>query len=88
MNDQLQDHRLDALEANQREIMRNQQAMQTRLAVMQATLDRMATDHEAVAVLKERVSKIERLLYGALALGTTAVVGLLIETAFVLARGG
>ena len=74
MNDQLQDHRLDTLETNQRAIIENQRHMQTQLAVMQSTLDRIASDHEQVAVLKEKIERLERLVYGALAgLGLTAL---------------
>lgn len=74
MNDQLQDHRLDTLETNQRSIIENQRHMQTQLAVMQSTLDRIASDHEQVAVLKEKIERLERLVYGALAgLGLTAL---------------
>ena len=74
MNDRLQDHRLDALETNQRAIIENQRHMQTQLAVMQSTLDRIASDHEQVAVLKEKIERLERLVYGALAgLGLTAL---------------
>ena len=74
MNDLLQDHRLDTLETNQRAIIENQRHMQTQLAVMQSTLDRIASDHEQVAVLKEKIERLERLVYGALAgLGLTAL---------------
>lgn len=74
MNDQLQDHRLDTLETNQRAIIENQRHMQTQLAVMQSTLDRIASDHEQVAVLKEKIERLERLVYGALGgLGLTAL---------------
>lgn len=77
--EKLQDFRLDSIEADLKESLKNQGYMQTQLAVMQTTLERMASDHEKVVVLTEKVEKLERLLYGAIALGGAALIGLVVD---------
>ena len=70
----IQDLRLDRIEATLQEVVANQRHMQTQMAVMQNTLDRIASDHEKVAVLKEKVDKLEKFVWGALTLASGAIV--------------
>ena len=83
----LQNFRLDRLEELTRTVLDNQQKMQVTLAKIETKMEAMAKDHDKVVANNERLDRLEKFVYGAIALAGTAFVGVVAEVLWLAVRG-
>ena len=84
----LQNHRLMSIEVTLKEVVKNQQHQQTQTAVMQSILERNNRDHEEVITLKEKVAKLEKVIYTCAALAVASLLGVIGDAILTIVRTG
>ena len=84
--EEIQNYRLGNIEKVLEQVVANQQDMQIRMAQMLTKMEAMVKDHDKVVANNERLDRLEKFVYGAIALAGASFIGLVAEVLWLAVR--